>query len=377
MKFNLGTTPPLFKEFMQLDFDFEKFAYEIFEKISNVYQTKPDLALSLSDFFFNNACVLYWQLINQGNKNLARIFLEKMCLLTDNWEKQSDKINHKGTPYYFLTYTYRELGNIDAAFASAFKAIEEDKHNMDPLFGDGTYKNAPAYKYISLKDDKQNYLIDAINELRNFLNNYINDFNKIEQFSLQDIDSKIFQSDKGELEQIGHFLVYNLELISKYKNQITTLPDNDFYRMKNIRDIFNLCLIIDKILQVKYEGVFNQYATDRNMYISDGTVLLFEDRHWIDQLVDDEREKPRLALRTIRPAIPDRLETIIDQLFTNPIQFTIKGKPFNKQMKIILFAYLLRNMGAHEIGKDDTYVKEYSQIIKWLLFAIFIAVNVL
>jgi len=364
-----------FKEFIQIDPEFEKLGFEIFREINGVQQIKPEMAIALADFFFNQICIFYWSLIRNGSKNLAQIFLEKICLLVDGWEKQT-KI-HKGTLYYFLTFVYRELGNTDAAISSAFKAIEEDKRNLDPLFGVGTYKKSPAYKYVSLKDDKNNYLFDTICELRKFLNDYAIKFDKIESFSLQDLDKKIFQSSNNELEQIGHFLMYNVELISKYEKQMSTLPHNDFYRMKNIRDIFNLCLITDKILQIKYETVFKQYGNTRKMYIKDGVVLLFEDKKWINSLSNSEKKDPRSVLNKIQPEIPDKLVDLITQFFTAPIKFTCCGKNLNYQMRFMLFASALRNMGAHEIGKDDTYVEKYALVIKWLFYSIFVALKAL
>ena len=365
-----------YKEHIVLDQNFEKLAFKVFDEIVNLQKVDPALAVGCADYFFGYACTLYWDLIkNRGSKNQARILLEKICLIVDKWEKRRKKRIHKGTPYFFLTFVYRQMGDIDSAFASAFKAIKEDQDSKDPILGSSAYKTSPAYKYASIVDDKDNYLYDAVAELRKMLKGYVTEFNKLvpHRFSIGQVDIKFFQGG-ARLEQLGHFFVYTLESIRKYLAQMQTLPDNDFYRMKNTRDIFNLCLITDKIIESKYIASFRNHVPKRDMYMSDGVVLLFEDKQWVTSLTPNQKKNPKKNLK-ISPRLPKDPKDLIDKLFLNPISFTCNNRAVNIEMRFVLLAYGLRNIGAHEIEKQDVFVSEYKKIIKWLIFSIFVAVS--
>ena len=159
-----------YNEHICISSNFEKVAFEIFDEIINVKRINPSFAVALADFFFQRCCIVYWNLIiNIGSKNQACVFLEKICELVDKWEKSRKQEIHKGTPYFFLTFIYRELGDIDSAFASAFRAIKEDIASKDPILGVGAYRNSPAFKYVSIKDDKANYLYNDVMEIRKFM----------------------------------------------------------------------------------------------------------------------------------------------------------------------------------------------------------------
>lgn len=365
-----------YKERVALDPNFKTFACQFFNEIHRLQTNYPALSVSCADYFFNHVCRFYWDLIlNKGSKNLACAFLEEICVMVNKWENKSRRI-HKGTPYYFLTYCYREMGDIDSAFASAFKAIQEDKLSVDPILGVGAYKNSPAFKYASIIDDKGNYLYNVVMDIRGLLDNYIRKFqNHIQyQFSLTDMDSKFLQGNTG-LEDVAHFFVYTLESINKYLNQLPMLPKNDFYKMKNSRDIFNLCLIIDKILQFKYQISFNRYVhPKRSMYISDSIVLFFEDKGWISRLTNSQKRNPKSNVN-IQPTLPKGTTSRINKILSSTSPLTFNGSPVNDEMRFMLLAYVLRNIGAHEIKKLNIFVSRYKKIVENLLFSVFISVN--
>jgi len=336
-----------YRERVSLDSQFRTFAYQIFDEIHNLQTTNLGLSVGCADYFFNHVCSFYWDLIvNKGSKNLACAFLEEICLMVNKWENRSRRI-HKGTPYYFLTFSYREMGDIDSAFASAFKAIQEDKKSVDPILGVGSYKTSPAFKYASIIDDKANYLYDVVMEIRDMINEYISKFqgHVSYQFSITDIDNKFLQGNP-DLEDVGHFFVYTLESINKYLNQIPTLPKNDFYKLKNCRDIFNLCLVIDKILQHKYEAIFKNYRPRRPMYISDAIVLFFDEKGWIPTLTNAQKRNPKGNIN-IQPQLPNSTTQKINKILSNTYPLTFNGSTVNDEMRFMILAYCLRNIGAH------------------------------
>lgn len=378
----LGTKKYLpHEEFVHVDPNFKTLAYQYFDEMVKLEKAKRDLAVGCTDFFFNNVCVLYWNLIaNGGSKNLAIAFLEEICSITDKWEKKKTRI-HKGTPYFFLTFGFLEEGDIDSAFATMFEAVNEDRESKDPILGTGSYKKSPAYKYVSLVDDRKNYLYDSIFELRNLVKGHITKFNKASRarpkFTMRTLDTRFLQSDDTELEQIKYLFTYCLEKNRKYRKQLPTLPNNDFYKIGDANFFFNLCLITDKILETRYKQTFRSHVKRRDMTMNDGIALLFEDKGWIGKLTSNQKKDPRTSLR-IRPNLPKNdPKELVDKLFLNPVRLTCNTRPFNFEMRVMQLAVKLRNYAGHNIRKQDVFVKNYPQIVEWLFSSIFIAVSTL
>jgi hypothetical protein len=369
-----------------LDPLFEKIMSEYFDEIHSLSTTNPSLCVPCADKFFNICGSKYFSLIFQGSKNLAALLLEEILKFVHRWEKKKKRV-HKGTPYYFLTYSYREMGDIDCAFASAFKAIREDRLSCSNLFGSTRYKQSPAYRYITLVDGRDNYLYETITNLRNLLNVYVVKYQALTQrnFTINDIDRKFLQHG-GNLENAAFTFVYTLELIKKYETQMPYLPSNDFYKIRNLQNIFNLCLVIDKILQHKYYRRFRKNTNNR-MYISDGIILLFEDKHWIPRLTPAQKTAPGSLIGPIRigqNTLPNDISGLINNLVISPPGMTIdlngtlnRSIVVTPEMRNLFLAHKLRNEGAHSIQRETVLVTKYYQIMESLMFALFASIEML
>jgi len=66
---------------------------------------------------------------------------------------------------------------------------------------------------------------------------------------------------------------------------------------------------------------------------------------------------------------------MLHNLFNNQIYYN--EIPINNEMRIMLLVWRLRNWGAHTIKKEDIFVIQYEDIIKWLLWSILIAIEAL
>lgn len=373
-------------ESVHIDPALKDLMFKYFSDIINLKKGKQDVAVACTNFFFERICLLYWNLIiNSGSKNLAIAFLSEICTIIELWEKKRKKQIHKGTLYYFLTFSFLQVGDIDSAFATMFKAIEEDKRSFDPLFGKEAHKDFPAYKYASLVEDEKNYLYKSIIELRKLIKQYVRAFNLKSQlrprFSIAELDTKFLQNNDKEIEQIKFLFTYCVEKHQKYVLGMPALPINDFYKIRNANFFFALCLIADKILQKRYENLFKSYLRGagrrRGMSMGDGVALLFEDMGWIGPLTTTQRGDPRGCL-SISPSLPkNKPKEWIKKFFKNPIQLRCCGRNLDYKMKVMLFTLKLRNYAGHNIKKQDIFVENYLQIVNWVLSAIFIAVRVL
>jgi hypothetical protein len=367
-----------FQERVWLDPAFETMMTEYFDELVAISQRHPDLSVVCADRFFEFSCTRYWDLIvNQGSKNLAVDLLEEICKCVDKWEKARKQRVHKGTPYYFLTYGYREMGDVDSAFAAAFKAIEEDRQTSRLIFADERYKQSPAFKYITLVDDRANFLHGTVIKLRSLLEEYVKEYKTLNpNFSINEIDTKLLNGKK-DLQQIAFVFVYSLELIKKYRDQLYTLPSNDFYKIRNLSNLFNLCLVVDKVLEQKFKRKFKKYTGNDRMYISDGVVLLFEAKGWIPALTLQQRTNPRSLIGSTTPVLSDELALYAKELVFSPLPMTFgygAGVPLTDDMRNLILAYKLRNEAAHSLKKETILVTKYEEIVKHLMFAIFAAI---
>lgn len=368
-----------YKELIVIDSSFVKLTDKILNAIANLNNVNPQLAVGCSDFFFQRVCNYYWNLVqNVGSKNLANEFLSSICDFVEKWEKKTGNQIHKGTPYYFLTYGYCEEGDLDSAFACMFKAINEDNQSKDPILGAGTYRNSPAYKYVSLVNDVNNFLIGSIRLLREMLSKYITSFNSqkstLPRFSIKKFESRFLQNPDVDIEQIKYLFVFCLETIRKYLNQRAPFQKNDFYKIRNSNIFFDLGLITDKILEKAYKSDFRRHVPRRHMVMNDGVALLFEDKNWIPSLTANQKRDPRNALQ-FSPRLANDPKELIDDLFLNPIRITCNTRPLNYEMRVIQLSRKLRNFGGHNIETQDVFVSEYPKIITWLISAIIVALS--
>ena len=100
---------------------------------------------------------------------------------------------HKGTLYYFLAENYLLIGAADLAFTYLYNAVESDiaLHQSMPSYNYGT---SPAYLTATMMADKNNHMYPLIKQIRNKLEEYINEFNKgYDSFKSQDFDSKFLK----------------------------------------------------------------------------------------------------------------------------------------------------------------------------------------
>ncbi len=153
--------PPNLTDTLELPSQISNDIFETCEEIKYLYENgEIERAIGVADYMFG-VYTTYLDKVMQTNTsiNYSTRFLEKIIDFTRDWEERNNFLIHKGSPYYFLTSFYLSVKDIDSAFASMFNAIEEDKRSKPLITGnDDDYKNAPAYKYASLVDDRDNYL---------------------------------------------------------------------------------------------------------------------------------------------------------------------------------------------------------------------------
>jgi len=374
IKIGFGTYPP-WTETVTFPNSFD-LALEKFFKMVAFLQDKNEKiwAVSVSDHFFN-LLSQYWQglIQNQRSKNLALKFLEEVVSRVRNWEDSNKRRVHKGTPYFFLTSIYLSMGDIDSAYASTFKAIAEDRISKGEVIGDShAYRKSPAYRYVSLEDNKANYLYNLVLKMRSFLDAQISEFNKTamrapaQEIVLSMLDNKFFNNPN--LEDIMFVFVYSIEKILKYKEQLgDLLIENEFYELRNSSNIFDLCLVTDKILELKYGSRF----PERQRTIGPFVWSFFSDKGWIKNI--------RNAGELAQALIPSILDREPDQSVPDLLEgrISLNNASLNVEMTSMILVWSLRNWGAHQIQRQKVFVTHYYEIVKWLIWSILLSLEVL
>lgn len=344
-----------------------------FNAIRNLYDNDEKyLSVSLADYFFNLCAKLSWKIIAvNGSKNLASEFLEILILKTREWEDSRGILIHKGTPYYFLTSIYLSMNDVDSGFASMFKAIEEDKRTKyDATNNYDEYKKSAAYKYASLLDDKFNYLYHSVMRIRSYIDGVINIFNQNTTYnlSLNDVDQKFLNND--DMEELKFVFVYVLEKFLKYHDQFSEFKlSNEFYELRNSSNIFELCIIVDKILEKKYESKYRITFPNRRLYLSGLVWCLFDDKGWITGINHAGELKDNLS--------PNILDMSPERTFHHITSgsATLSGVPISNEMGAILLTWRLRNWSAHTLKREKIFVSKYQELFERLMWAFLIAIE--
>lgn len=282
-----------------------------------------------------------------------------------SWEDANEKV-HKGTPYFFMIEKYLIMGDIPSAYICMFNAVEEDKRIY--TFLKKNFKDAPAYLTTSLVDNKNNNLHSSVVvPLRDYLSGLITGYNtrSMSNFNIIDLDKKFLQNDS--LENIKRFFVATIHEIYHLTpiNQ-SRMINNDYSKLKIIDTLFNLCLIVDQILEDRFLQNFKGRKDMFNAVHQLAIHLKWTKEHNVSRFRNNNI-KPT-------PNLPSTPDTFLPSLLNGTAIF--EGNPLkdNKQ-KAIFASYHLRNYGAHNLEGSNILVTSYLDILHLVIDGFFTSVE--
>jgi hypothetical protein len=248
--------------------------------------------------------------------------------------------------------------------------MEEDKHSYSALNQPDRYKQAPAYMTATIVDNPENVLYwPVVRPIREAISNYVTSFSRATSstYTLDDFQTRFLGNPDPEIEKLVFFFVYNM-YVHVQRNRFQQVPqffDNDFTKIKNLDSIFNMCLIIEELLQHRFG------KTRTNYFISDGVLDLAAAKAWITTgKTREETEKQFFSKLT-------GVDLRLDPSTTVPVilsgNVTYDGKLLRPELRYLLLAWHLRNYGGHNIRAQDVLVQSYDQIFQWLMYVLFIA----
>ena len=332
-----------------------------------VYMRNEDeyAAASMASYIFEQFTPFWSEVLLKEGKDILGLRLwEKVLDIIYKWEKSSNAKIHKGTPYFFLAENYFLLGERDLAFHFLLNGEEENR-----ILGTRTKKGnypweSPGYFFATMREGSQ--MDPLMRRLRGYLNSFIIDFQTefSSTFSIQNFDQK-FLEDKS-LTDIVIFFHYNFLYIydSHVKTGINYL-ENDFSRLRGLDLFFNLALVIDEVLKILYLKYNSNLQIDHKM--SDSIRWFCDHYNLMNQSDLMDYWGSKLKLKKSNP------DTIIPRLLNKSDIY--KGNKVPREVFTLLIALKFRNYGAHNIRQQSTVVTRYDDIVKNLLFSLFLSIE--
>lgn len=307
------------------------------------------------------------KLKNGGRIIHACSYLQSILDIVWNLELENEVKIHKGHPYFFLAFYHLLLGDLDTGFVYAYNAIKEDEilGTLCPELG--YPQNAPIYRTTLLVDDRRNRMYASVKELRRELEtlilSYNVEFNK--SFTIGEFDKKFLQNESNSaLLGPRYFFTFTLWSIMKQKSRLNSqIQNNEFSKLRNLNWIFNLCLIIDKILEA------NQKIKKR--FVGQNVEKVFEIEGFMSakDLVEQVNKKYSM---NFHKDDPDKvLKTLL------PMNLKIGSQQVPKLAIHYLIAWRLRNYGGHNIRLQKCLVDRFDEIFKILMMCLLHSVNLL
>jgi len=362
------TSTPLIGRTVALPETIYRLVNQVFDAIDDL--TRQGLSnfvsVTAADRLFESFTPLWRALSSFGFQLAASEMWAQLIRSTLKWESAHATRIHKGTPFFFLGMNLIIQGDIDTAFLFIYNAMEEDKVWSQAANQPNSYKQAPAYMTATIADNQANALYNTVvRPIREAIANYASSFSSAisTSFTLADFQANFL--DKAELEEVILFFVYNMynHVQRNRFNQVPRFFDNDFTKLKNLDSIFNLCLVIEEVLQHRFAGTRPRYD------ISDGILDIATRRGWIPAGETDRQFFSKLSGVDIRR---DPSTTVPIILSGN---ITYDNQPLTVGLRYLLLAWHLRNYGGHNIRAQDILVQSYDRIFEWLIYALFIAIQ--
>lgn len=316
--------------------------------------------------FFEGLTAYSELLKNEGRYAHACNYLLEILSLLYECERRNKVKVHKGHPYFFLAFYYLLSGDLETGFVYAHNAIKEDK-KLGKLCPDLEYpKKAPIYLTIFLVDDPYNRMINLVKELRKKLDSYIYLYNKEfgKNFTIKEFDNKFLQNDSNpKLEgprYLFSFSFWSLVELSKKTN--LQIQDNEFSQLRNLNWVFNLCLIIDKVLEA------NPRIGKKNM--GSNVKQVFEYLNLLSQ--SELKEIERKHNIDINRNDPDQVLKVLLSM-----KLSINSVKVPRLAIHYLIAWNLRNYGGHKIKQQKCLVESFNEIFNILMKCIISSVDLL
>jgi hypothetical protein len=344
--------------------------HNLFPVLLHIKKEDEYASAAMASYIFEQF-TLYWEyLLSKGKDLLGLRVWEETLNITYEWENSNNAKIHKGTPYFFLAENYILLGDRDLAFHFLLNGLEGDRILGERVPTINYPWESPGYLTAIISDDERNHMVPLVRRLRKYLEQFLVEFRQEfgSNFTINQFDQKFLQDrDLLDIVIVFHFnllYIYDLEARAAGGNYL----ENDFSKLRGLDVFFNFTLVIDEVLKKLFLLYNAELKKDHNIRHS---ILWFCDHY---NLMNHSDLKNYWGVNDLKlnESDPDK---IIPRLLNKSDIYKGNNTPVPKEVSTLLIAYKFRNYGAHNIRQQSTVVSRYHNIVKNLLFSLFLSVE--
>ena len=350
--------PALDQEFVALHAAFLSSAayhWESLVEAAHAYFSKKNTNGYNHGQFFNNFTILWRGALNAGRFDGAERIWEMACDIAWEWErKNSSRLIHKGTPYYFWGMTAILRGDIDRGYALMHQALEEDVRESGQEF-----PNTPALALATMNAEKLEQAAHSwVAKKAEVLDRYLSAYRTSTSNTL---DFKAFNTRYLQQPPNRHS-VYSMSYVLGRLAKLLQTPEqalaSDFAAQLRMDLIFRLLQIIESSLKAKNpkETTFKPQA----VFLAKKAKLPVSDKDLTH--VNSECKK----------SFEKTLCALLDGTFVLPSGGCATG--LGRDLAV---AYACRNYGAHQLVPVPTVLTHSEEIQQAVFNTLFLTVETL
>jgi len=339
----------------------EQIINRFFNVIQHIIENEDNRCLPafLSTYFFNSFAQTFSRFMTEGKHVIIPLLWKKILSYAWDWELQSERHHlHKGTPYVFIAHAYLLCGDVDMGFLYLFNAIE-DNIKLNEFCPSLKYPNdAPSYKTACLSGNRHNFCIGLVDEVRFSLNTFIIEYNRrfSRMLSLEKLENSFLLNES--YEDIKYFFVYTFWKYYEHNIMLESkLTNNPFSKLQNLNLFFNLCIVVDKLLQI------NPRYGKESMGLNVPDIC--HKKNWLSQ-ESFESYKEYVDFNGY-------LEDVIPKLLNQPIMRD--GTPLPCEVQHLLISLRLRNFAGHNIIQQSVIVDKFDELMMIVICSILLVIE--
>jgi hypothetical protein len=310
---------------------------------------------SKHDDYFRNFTIIWENFLKSNNilkaENIWKIALKPAI----EWEeKNPGKTIHKGSAFYFWGMTSVINKEIDKGYLLMHKALQEDERTYKTVSKGG---KSPSLSFAILDvDDTNQYFYEWVKGLADYLEKYIEDFNRSHQKNLN--FKKFIDSMKNNNSETIYLFAYTLARIYNISKIPEYVIKNGFSSQLEMNLLFDLTLIIDSNIKI----------------ISTGTQTFIDKAEELSQKAGLNLD--RADLRDINDEKNIDFELTIKEMLNLSFNKLRSGKNINIFESDLAIAYCIRNKGAHSTDGCPIIFEKFEELKKSLFSVLFLIADI-
>lgn len=332
------------------------YRWDSFWKQAFRYFSDPSTGPHEHGLFFNNL-THWWNHHRRSERWIpAEAVWNDSIGMALQWEAQTGKRIHKGTPYYFWGMTAILRGDLDRGYALIHKALEDDIHfSMEPQ------PDLPALALATLNADKLDqafrpWVLAKTEILAEHLADYCAAYSRALTFS--DINRRFLK--QASVTYPVFILAYVLGRLRKMKEAPPTVFDGQFASQLHLNLLFDLALVVDGAIATHNPPTPGGYKS----FLDHAEFLA------MSSSLSVNRQELRQANTAANLNVDQTLNDLLDATFQASPTNTLRGKE-----RDLAVTYVLRNQGGHGVAPIPVLQLRAAEVYRSVFRTLFLVIE--